>query len=77
MKRLGFEVQQRLIEGEKNLLLVHGTSSSGVASFGVRNSGTQAKTSLSVRLSKGIDPTPYMLLLDQVKDALAAALTTP
>ena len=77
MKRLGFEVQQRLIEGEKDLLLVHGTSSSGVASFGVRNSGTQAKTSLSVRLSKGIDPTPYMLLLDQVRDALAAALTAP
>ena len=77
MKRLGFEVKQRLIEGEKDLLLVHGTSSSGVASFGVRNSGTQAKTSLSVRLSKGIDPTPYMLLLDQVRDALAAALTAP
>jgi hypothetical protein len=32
---------------------------------------------LSVRLSKGIDPTPYMLLLDQVRDALAAALTAP
>ena len=77
MERLGFEVQQRLIEGESDLLLVHGTSSGGVASFGVRNSGTQAKTSLSVRLSKGIDPVPYMQILERVKDALEDALTAP
>jgi hypothetical protein len=77
MERLGFEVQQRRIEGEKDLLLVHGTSSDGVASFGVRNSGTQAKTSLSVRLSKGIDPAPYIQMLQQVKDSLAAVLTAP
>ena len=77
MERLGFEVQRRLIEGENDLLLVHGTSSGGVASFGVRNSGTQAKTSLSVRLSKGIDPVPYMQILEEVKETLAAALTTP
>ena len=77
MERLGLEVQQRLIEGEGGLLLVHGTSSEGVASFGVRNSGTQAKTSLSVRLSKGIDPAPYIQMLEQVKDSLAAVLTAP
>ena len=75
MEHLGLEVQQRLIDGEKDLLLLHGISSRGVASFGVRNSGTQAKTSLSVRLSKGIDPAPYIQMLEQVKDTLAAALT--
>ena len=77
MEHLGLEVQQRHIEGEKHLLLVHGTSLDGVASFGVRNSGTQAKTSLSVRLSKGIDPAPYIQMLEQVKDSLAAVLTAP
>lgn len=74
MQRLGFDVRQRLIDGEKDLLLVHGTSPDGVASFGVRNSGTQAKTSLSVRLSEGIDPTPYIHMLDEVYASLSAEL---
>ncbi len=77
MKRLDLEVHQRLIDGEKDLLLVHGASPHGVASFGIRNSGTQAKTSLSVRLSKGIDPAPYMQMLDEVVASLEEVLTAP
>ena len=75
MERMGFNAQRRRINGEKDLLLIHGESSFGVASFGVRNSGTQAKTSLSVRLSRGLDVEPFEALLDDVKTTLTEALT--
>ena len=75
LERLGFEAQRRRIEGEPDLLLMHGHSREGVASFGIRNSGTQAKTSLSVRLSKDLDPSPFEKLLDTVTADLAAVLT--
>jgi hypothetical protein len=75
LERLGFEAQRRRIEGEPDLLLMHGRSMEGVASFGIRNSGTQAKTSLSVRLSKDLDPAPFVELLEAVTSDLAAVLT--
>ncbi|MAL19712.1 MAG: hypothetical protein CL990_01410, partial [Euryarchaeota archaeon] len=75
MERMGFNAQRRRINGEKDLLLIHGESAVGVASFGVRNSGTQAKTSLSVRLSRGLDAEPFEALLDDVKTTLTEALT--
>ena len=75
MERMGFNAQRRRINGENDLLLIHGESSLGVASFGVRNSGTQAKTSLSVRLSRGLDAEPFEALLNGVKTTLTEALT--
>ena len=59
-ERLGMNAQRRRIDGEDHLLLIHGSSGDGVASFGIRNSGTQAKTSLSVRLSRGVDIEPFV-----------------
>ncbi len=75
MQELGFEAQRRRIEGEENLLLVHGTSSEGVASFGIRNSGTQAKTSLSVRLSRKVAIEPFVALLKEIQTDLTKTLT--
>ena len=75
LEGLGFETQRRRIEGEPDLLLMHGQAKGGVASFGIRNSGTQAKTSLSVRLSKDINPEPFIALLESVRGNLAALLT--
>ena len=73
----GFAVEQRHIEGEPDLLLMHGTSKHGVVSFGVRNSGTQAKTSLSMRLSRALDPRPFWAIQARVEDDLVNALTAP
>jgi phosphoglucosamine mutase len=75
LQELGFEAKRRRIEGEEDLLLIHGKSSGGVASFGVRNSGTQAKTSLSVRLSRDVPNEPFIALLAQVQASLTKALT--
>ena len=77
MERMGFNPQRRRIDGEHHLLLVHGTSPDGVASFGIRNSGTQAKTSVSVRLSRGLDHEPFVALLKQLTSTLTEALTGP
>ena len=72
---LGFEAKRRRIEGEEHLLLIHGESNEGVASFGIRNSGTQAKTSLSVRLSREVPNEPFIALLAEVQASLTRALT--
>ena len=74
-ERLGMNAQRRRIDGEDHLLLVHGSSQDGVASFGIRNSGTQAKTSLSVRLSRGVNIEPFVQVLNEVHDSLTKALT--
>ena len=74
-QNLGFEARRLRIEGEEHLLLVHGTSEVGVASFGIRNSGTQAKTSLSVRLSRNVPNAPFINLLADVQASLTKALT--
>ena len=74
-KTLGFEAQRRRIEGEDHLLLVHGRAGHDVASFGIRNSGTQAKTSLSVRLSRNVSVEPFVNLLNEIQTTLTAALT--
>ena len=75
LQNLGFEAQRRRIEGEDHLLLVHGTSEVGVVSFGIRNSGTQAKTSLSVRLSRSVPNEAFITLLSDVQASLTEVLT--
>ena len=74
-EQLGMNAQRRRIEGEDHLLLIHASSEDGEASFGIRNSGTQAKTSLSVRLSRGVDATPFVQMLSDVQASLTRALT--
>ena len=59
-------VQQRIIAGESNLLLMHAENGGNVASIGIRNSGTQAKTSVSVRLSANVQREPFETLLDEL-----------
>ena len=75
METMGFTAQRRRIDGEDHMLLIHGTSPDGVASLGVRNSGTQAKTSVSVRLSKDLAHEPFVALLNRIKSTLTEALT--
>ena len=75
METMGFAAQRRRIDGEDHMLLIHGTSPDGVASLGVRNSGTQAKTSVSVRLSKDLAHEPFVALLNRIKSTLTEALT--
>jgi len=75
LKETGFEAQSRRIDGEDNLLLIHATKDDCVASYGIRNSGTQAKTSLSLRLSPGLEATAFEETLNEVKAMLADVLT--
>ena len=62
------------LEAEPNLLLVQGTLDGARFSFGVRNSGTQAKTSLSARTDDPRLEERMMALLQAVDDALRPAL---
>ena len=47
--------QRSRLEGEKNLMLIHANFNNQELSLGVRNSGTQAKISVSLRLSSSIN----------------------
>ncbi|MDG1552662.1 MAG: hypothetical protein P8Q87_03960, partial [Candidatus Poseidonia sp.] len=64
----------RTLEGEENLLLVHGEGLEGTLSFGIRNSGTQAKTSLSLRLSPELNSETFLPLLEDIERVLTEAL---
>ena len=75
LNALGFKTTRRKVDGEEHLLLLQGIHQSGTVSLGVRNSGTQAKTSLSLRLSPGVDPEPMARLLDELQQRLTVALT--
>ena len=46
---------RRGLDGEPNLMLIHANMDSGELSLGIRNSGTQAKISVSLRLSSQIE----------------------
>ena len=72
---LGLTSTVRSIEGEEHLLLIHAEGDKGVASMGVRNSGTQAKTNLSLRLSPELDSAPFERLMGEVQAILTAALS--
>ncbi len=65
-------MDRRAVPGEPHLLLMHAATNGKVASIGIRNSGTQAKTSLSIRLSAGVDRAPFEALMDEL-----VALLTP
>ena len=58
------------VAGEGNLLLVLGDN----YSIGVRNSGTEAKTNISLRLTAGIDEKPYLLVVEIIENLLRNAL---
>ena len=72
---LGLDSTIRRVEGEANLLLIHAEGAEGVASFGVRNSGTQAKTNLSLRLSPNMKSDSFEDVLHEVKAVLDDVLT--
>jgi hypothetical protein len=74
LKHNGIEAVTRTIEGEENLLLVHGEGLKGTLSFGIRNSGTQAKTSLSLRLSPELSSEKFLPLLEDIEGLLSKAL---
>jgi translation initiation factor 2 gamma subunit (eIF-2gamma) len=54
------------VPGEKNLLLALGDD----YSIGVRNSGTEAKTNISLRLAAGIAEESYLLVVRKIENLL-------
>jgi phosphoglucosamine mutase len=73
-EELGMVPRTRKVEGEPHLLLVHAEGNHGVASVGVRNSGTEAKTNLSLRLSPNMNAAPFEVLLKDINTVLEATL---
>ncbi len=62
--------EMKHVAGEANLLLILGEN----YSIGVRNSGTEAKTNISLRLVAGIDEKPYLLVVGQIENLLRNTL---
>ena len=63
------------LDAEPNLLMVQGTVDGTRFSLGVRNSGTQAKTSLSARADHPRASAQMEALLTALDDLLRPALT--
>ena len=64
------ELSRHGLVGEANLMMLEADG----LSIGIRNSGTQAKTNVSLRLSPGVDPTVPESVLDRIVDRLTEAL---
>ena len=62
------------LEGESNLMLISFTLDGSPASLGVRNSGTQAKISISLRLSPAIDSSDMGVVLEEITSLLTSAM---
>ena len=56
--------------GEENLMLIHSNFNDGELSLGIRNSGTQAKISVSLRISSNIKPDGMEAIVDRLVDFL-------
>ena len=64
------ECQRTGLEGEANLMLIRCRLNGMVVSFGLRNSGTQEKTSVSLRFSEPDPGFDAMLLMRSVQNLL-------
>jgi hypothetical protein len=64
------EMTRHGLVGENNLMLLE---KEGV-SIGIRNSGTQAKTNVSLRLAPGVEKSPMIELTEQIVASLKQAL---
>jgi phosphoglucosamine mutase len=62
------------LDGESNLMLVSFTLNGSPASLGIRNSGTQAKISVSLRLAPDIDASQVEALMDAITVHLSSAM---
>ena len=62
--------ERKGLEGESNLMLIRCQFNGMDASFGLRNSGTQAKTSISLRFSESDPGFDAMLLIRSVQNLL-------
>ncbi len=64
------------LDGEANLMLMSFNLDGFPASLGVRNSGTQAKISVSLRLSPSIDSSRMGHLMKSLTDHLSMSMQT-
>lgn len=64
------------LDGEANLMLISFSLDGFPASLGVRNSGTQAKISVSLRLSPSIDSSKMSHLMKSLTDHLSSSMRT-
>ena len=59
------------LAGEENLMLIEASLNDCPLSLGIRNSGTQAKISISLRLGIGLDHSGMEAILDEIASILA------
>ena len=62
------------LEGEENLMLIEALIDGAPLSLGIRNSGTQAKISISLRLSSSIESETMALVMPKLAEHLANAM---
>ena len=68
------EWKRKRLEGEANLMLIEAFVDGGLVSLGVRNSGTQAKISVSLRLSSGMPHQKLSLVVPLLTEKLSRAM---
>ena len=62
------------LDGENNLMLIEALMNDRPLSLGIRNSGTQAKISVSLRLGIGLDYTGMENILNEISNLLSAKM---
>ena len=73
LNQQGFQSSRQHIEGEPHLLLVKFSDDSSYGFIGIRNSGTEEKTNITLRLSHESNPEQFTQLIDEIKRILEPA----
>jgi len=63
------------LDGENNLMLIEALLDDRPLSLGIRNSGTQAKISISLRLGIGLDYSPMENILNEISTLLSLKMS--
>ena len=63
------------LDGEPNLMLIHANLDAGDLSLGIRNSGTQEKISVSLRLSSDIETQGMKELVERLAQFLKSRMS--
>ncbi|MDA0715000.1 MAG: hypothetical protein O2866_01825 [archaeon] len=75
LQKLGYQTRSRIVEGEEDLLLIEFLNGQARGTVAIRNSGTQEKTNISLRVNRLCEMESIIGLLGALESVLRSAFS--